>query len=174
MSLGMKSPTEDWNSPPPKLGSREGPSPVEAFRSTMKKKPTMAKRQCLISRSFMLFHSSYPGEQYWTPLKPLTANSLGSSGWYRAVKVGPNLAKLRVAWGRSRQGSLHSLSRRPLGPGAAHRGRRVPAKVSGLDSLAVLADDLPGTARQSSPRTLDALVSGGQARSAQFCPGTFS
>ena len=69
MSLGMKSPTEDWNSAVVKLGSKDGPSPVDAFRSTMKKKPTMAKRQCLISRSFMLFHSS---------------------GWYAAVKVGPN------------------------------------------------------------------------------------
>ena len=58
MSLGMKSPTEDWNSAVVKLGSSEGPSPVDAFRSTMKKKPTIAKRQCLISRSFMLFHSS--------------------------------------------------------------------------------------------------------------------
>ena len=38
MSLGMKSPTEDWNSAVVKLGSSEVPSPVEAFRRTMKKK----------------------------------------------------------------------------------------------------------------------------------------
>merc|ERR1711870_167640 len=67
--LGMKSPTVPAYSGSFGLGMSEGPIPVAAFWITMKPKPNMARRACLISRSRIMSHSSL---------------------LYFAVKVGPN------------------------------------------------------------------------------------
>merc|ERR1712048_818853 len=52
--LGMKSPTVPAYSGSFGLGMSDGPTPVAAFWITMKPKPNMARRACLISRSRML------------------------------------------------------------------------------------------------------------------------
>mmetsp|Transcript_24850 Transcript_24850/g.73952 ORF Transcript_24850/g.73952 Transcript_24850/m.73952 type:complete len:233 (-) Transcript_24850:414-1112(-) len=67
--LGMKSPTVPAYSGFSKKGMSETPLPVQAFSTTMKAKPIMARRACLISRSFI---------------------SPNSSLLYLDVKVGPN------------------------------------------------------------------------------------
>ena len=51
------------------MTSKDGPRPLAAFWHTMKPKPSIAKRACLMSQSFIKFHSS---------------------GAYLTVKVGPN------------------------------------------------------------------------------------
>ena len=95
-----------------------------------------------------------------------------SSGWYAAVKVGPNLMRgdrgvpssvkskgfSGPVMGRDGDKAPHkcgcaTLRRRPLGAWAAHGSGRVPAEVSRLDSLRVLANDLAPETTFRNPST---------------------